>query len=518
MMRVLIPLFFFLLASSLRAQQVIQSSTPAIPQKDSSKVFNPTLKPDEMKQDLNLFYNLRKEANSGLYRYRTKKATDSIYAWAYRQIKKPMSTTNFFKIILQLTNFEGSCHNYTTPAASLVDYYNRQTAFFPFALKYIEGKMIFNSPSDQIPVGARVLSINGVADKQLMNSFYKYATSDGYNTSQKLSSSVNKSFGLRYLYEYGLQQHFHIRFLAPGAKKVQTITVDAVTLQERNKNVENRHSALVENLIDYKKQPAYSFKMINPSTALLSFRIFTMANDANDPRFKPYVAFIDSVFTTLETNKIPNLILDLRGNPGGSDPTFEQPMMYLTDSVFRENRLAYTIFGDAIPYEKYFWGVSPTKRMTAEELAEGKALLKDYFPLLKNGRNMQNAKYNPIYDPKSPGYKGKLYMLIDEDVGSAASHLASLIKAYARNVTTVGVETVGGYYAHNGHMAVVYELPNSKIKSKFSIVHVVQDAPVKKDQPDGRGIIPDYTVWPNYADFMANKDTQMEYVLKLIGK
>ncbi|HEY9260658.1 hypothetical protein, partial [Chitinophaga sp.] len=80
-----------------------------------------------------------------------------------------------------------------------------------------------------------------------------------------------------------------------------------------------------------------------------------------------------------------------------------------------------------------------------------------------------------------------------------------------------GVETVGGYYGHNGHMAVIYELPHSKIKTKFSIVYVDQDAPVKLDQPVGRGIIPDHTVWPSFNDFMENRDTQMEYVLKLIA-
>lgn len=67
-------------------------------------------------------------------------------------------------------------------------------------------------------------------------------------------------------------------------------------------------------------------------------------------------------------------------------------------------------------------------------------------------------------------------------------------------------------------MALIYELPNSKIKSKFSIVYVEQDAPVKPDQPNGRGIIPHHTVWPTFNDFMQNRDTQMEYVLKLIAE
>lgn len=507
-------LFFLLLAHQGWAQPSLQAKKPV----DSLSIYNRQLAPGEMKQDLQVFLDIRKKANSGLYRYRTKKQIDSIYKWAFMQVRQPMSTIDFFKIILQLTDFEGSCHNYTEPNAGLVRYLNQQPGFFPFALKYIEGQMIFNSKTDQIPVGSRVLSINGVSDKDLMQSFYKYNTADGFTQTQKLSGSVNRSYGLRYLYEYGIRDSFAIRFTAPGSTRQQIVTVPAVSLAEREANLLKRHSAPVDSVIDYKVQPKYSFKMLNPGTGLLNLRIFTMANDADDPAFPVYVAFMDSIFQVLDNNKIPNLILDIRSNPGGSDPTFEQPMMYLTDSSFKENTLAYTIFDNGIPYEEYFWGISTAVRMDSAEKAAGKQMLKDYFPALHNGRNMQNPKYNPVYHPKRPGFKGKLYLLIDEDVASAASHLASLVKAYARNVTIVGVETVGGYYGHNGHMSVIYELPHSKIKTKLSIVYVIQDAPVKPDQPEGRGIIPDYTVWPAFSDFMQNRDTQMEYVLKLIAE
>ena len=146
-----------------------------------------------------------------------------------------------------------------------------------------------------------------------------------------------------------------------------------------------------------------------------------------------------------------------------------------------------------------------------------KLFLKDRFPGLINGKNLQAQKHNPVYHPKNPAYNGNVYLLIDERVASAASHFASLLKGYARNATIVGVETCGGYYVHNGHIPLVYQLPNSKIKTKFSIVHVVQDAPVKPDQPVGRGIIPDYEVWQSFDDFMNNRDTQMEFVKKLIA-
>lgn len=486
--------------------------------KDSLQTYNKTLTPGEMKQDLQTFLDIRKAANSGLYRYRTHKQIDSIYKWAFKEVKKPMTTLQFFHIILQLTDFEGSCHNYTEPGEKLVGYLNRQRAFFPYVLKYIEGKIVFNTVGAAIPVGSEILGINDVPAQQLMQSFYKYCTTDGFNITEKQSASVDRSYGIRYLYEYGVKDSFKITYRAPGSTAMQSLTAAAITNDERNAVFEKRFSAPLDSITEWRVQPSYSFKMLNPTTGLFNFRIFNMADDETDPRFPGYVKYIDSVFQLLAKNNVPNLIIDLRGNPGGSDPTFEQPVMYLTDSNFKENAVAYSILGKDIPFEQYFYGTSTSHKMDSVEKVEGKKFLFDYFPALVNGKNMQHPKYNPVYHPKSPGYKGKLYLLIDERVASAGAHMASLVKAYARNVTIVGVETTGGYYYHNGHMPLVYELPNSKIKSKFSIVHVEQDAVVKADQPEGRGIIPDYTVWPSFTDFMQNRDTQMEYVLKLINK
>lgn len=38
----------------------------------------------------------------------------------------------------------------------------------------------------------------------------------------------------------------------------------------------------------------------------------------------------------------------------------------------------------------------------------------------------------------------------------------------------------------------------------------------KRDQPNGRGIIPDYEIWPRFDDFLQQRDTQMEFILECI--
>ena len=511
-MKLVFTILFFLSFSVLTLAQS-ESRTLS----DSLAIFNRLLSPHEMQRDLRVFIDIRADVNSGLYVYRTKEQVDSIYNWAFDKVKDPMSITDFYKVILQLTDFEGSLHNYTEPGSELMDFIKRQKTFFPYHLAYIEGNMVFDGHHETIPPGARILSINGVKDTALMESFYKYFPVDGHSMTYKLAASVENVFSWRYFMEYGLTEEYVVEFTEPGSELIKKTTLKAVTIDQYEENLKNKYSAPVTDLLDFKLQPAYSFEMIRPSVGLLNLRWFGMATGIDDPAFKVYSHFIDSVFKVLDQKKIPNLIIDVRNNPGGSDPTFEQPMMYLSDEEFKENLGAHIIFDPKfIPYEAYFWGVSTSERIDSLTLALGREFLNDYFYEFEDGKSLQNDKYNPVYQPKSPAYKGKLYLLINEGVASAASHFASLVKAYARNVTIVGVETMGGYYVHNGHIALVYELPDSEIKTKFSVVFVVQDAPVRPDQPVGRGIIPDYEVWQRLDDFLANKDTQMEFILKLI--
>ena len=484
---------------------------------DSLQLYNKLLTVQEMHDDIKLMFHIHREANSGFYAYRTEQQVDSMYRAAALEIQAPMRVADFYKVILRLVDDEGSVHNYTIPDLSLIDFLNRQQAFFPYPLIYLEGKIVFDGRSAPIPPGSQITAINGVSDEQLMHAFYKYYPSDGYNRTRKLSASVDKAFGINYLLEYGLFDEYTVTYRRPGTDAEEEAVMPAVTLAERDTNITNRYSAPVTGQLDFKTQQPYSFRMLQPSVGLLNLRWFGMVTGQEDPGFETYVHFLDSVFTVLDNNGVTNLIIDVRNNPGGADPTFEEPVMHLTDQTFKENVDAYIAFDpDSIPYMDYFWGVSTSERLDSLSIEAGKAYLKDHFPVYRNGISKQNQKYNPTYHPKTPAFRGHLYLLINENVGSAASHFVSLVKGYVENVTMVGVETCGGYYVHNGHTPLVYELPHSRIKTQFSIVHVTQDAPEKESQPEGHGIIPDYEVWPSLEDFFRHKDTQLEFVLKLI--
>lgn len=84
------------------------------------------------------------------------------------------------------------------------------------------------------------------------------------------------------------------------------------------------------------------------------------------------------------------------------------------------------------------------------------------------------------------------------------------------NTITIGEETIGGYYGHNGHTPMEYKLPKSKIVTRFSIVNLEQDVPQKSNQIYNRGLLPDLEVTQSFEDFIKNIDTQMNYTLELL--
>ncbi|MFT3822728.1 MAG: S41 family peptidase [Chitinophagaceae bacterium] len=484
---------------------------------DSNTYITAPFTPQQMKADLAVFRAIRDSANSGLYRYRTKQQIDSIYQWANTQISKPLPPLAFYRLIVLLTDFEGSCHNWTGLPYDIKYYLPRNKGFFPYNLKYIEGNIIVNNTGGQIPPGSRIKGINGIADSVVLQRLYKYRTTDGYNITEKQYASVQVRFGIKYQVEFGIKDSFTIQYSLPNSTQLLTAKLKSISMDEDKINYLQRHSAPFDSLVGdiNDVQDKYSFKQVNDSVALFTIRSFTMANGDGDPAYKVYCHFLDSIFVWMnEGNRIKHLIIDVRNNPGGSDPNFEKTFSYLANQPFKENSFAYILFNH-LPLPQYYDWYSEDKENQQGDQRRIENNLQNGFPVFKDGKYFQDQKYNPLWYPDNDRFKGNIYLLTNDFVASAASHFASLIKSYS-DATIIGEETAGGYYGHNGHIPIQYILPNTKMKTEFSIVFVEQDARTLSTQAVGQGIMPDFEVRQSFNDFMSNADTKMKFVLQLI--
>lgn len=469
---------------------------------------------EKLKQDLNIFKEIREKANSGLYKYRTKQQIDSIYSWAFSQLDEPKELIEFYKILLQITDFEGSLHNDTTLPDDFEKKRSSGNVFFPYPVKLISKQLIINFENSEIPLGSQIHNINGIETQKLLSSLYKYYTTDGYNITGK-SIGIGGSFAKYFEMEYGPQKSFLVEYSLPNQTQKLTKMIASVSNEIRKENFKKRFSLPMDSLQYARAKDKYSFKLISPNAALLSVHTFVIGRNAKDKIHIAYKKYLDSCFKYLsEHSEIQNLIVDIRNNGGGTDPNDILTFSYLTQKPYRENASAYVNF-QKIPFANYLVYEETDAKKQQEERKDFEDELLEEFPKLINKKYPQDKKFNPVLQPDKNTFKCQIYLLISPRIASAGSLFAALV-AGNTNAIVIGEETMGGYFGHNGHTPIEYELPNTKIKTQFSIVNLEQDVPQKANQVFGRGIIPDHEISQTFEDFMQNKDTQFEHTLKLI--
>ncbi len=490
----------------------------------SQSLFSQSLKDSfsikKMKQDLQVYKNIRTKANSGLYKYRTETEIDSIYSWADMEVNKSKTYRDFYNIICQLTDFEGSVHNYNElPKKIYAALKNEGSGYCPLQIKQIGNKMIMNIKGKDIPLGSEIISINGEPIDSICKNLYKYYTTDGVNTTGKYIG-INGSFAKYYRLHYGLKEEFVITYKKHNEQVMKSTTLKSIGYAAYNTNFGNRYSKPFDDLdyINYDKlKDKYSYEKIDANTGILTINTFVIGWNEKDANHKIYVKYLDSIFTIIKKEKIKNIIVDVRHNGGGTDPNDLVSYTYFAQKEFSENKEAWVSFRK-IPYMKYIDTKVP-RFLRFLGVIKYNLYFKQEFPIEKNGRFYEGDQSDDhkIRTPKKNVFTGNIYLMISPRIASAGSLFASMVAGNS-NTIVIGEETMGGYYGHNGHIPMTYILPESKLKTTFSIVNLKQYVPEKKNQIHGRGIIPDYKVVQTYADFLTHTDTQMNFVLDLIKK
>ena len=472
----------------------------------------------KMKQDFEIFKQISKDANSGLYKYRTKQQIDSIYYWGNLQIEKLTTYRDFYNLICTISDFEGSVHNnISLPKKYAENLKNEKFGYFPFPLKWIEGKWLVNIDDKEIPVGAEIISINSVPISEIIPNLYKYYSTDGLNITGK-RIGLRTNFSKYYRLHYGLTKTFKVSYLNPTSKLLETKIIESVGNKKYYENFNKIHSLPLDKYYyyDLKENQKYNYNPLDSITGILTIHTFDMGNEATNEH-KKYKQFLDSIFVDINVKGIKNLIVDIRNNGGGTDPNDLITYSYLTHRNFQENKAAWISF-NKIPLIRYY-NIGIPKFIRPLVVGKYNKQFQEQFPLEKDGKFYQDekSKDHKTWYLNQNAFTGTIYLLTSPAIASAGSLFAAMV-AGNQNTITIGEETMGGYYGHNGHTPLEYKLPKSKIIIQFSVVNLEQDVPKNEKQKYDRGIIPDYEITQTFDDFIKNTDTQMNFTLELIKK
>ena len=210
---------------------------------------------------------------------------------------------------------------------------------------------------------------------------------------------------------------------------------------------------------------------------------------------KAFVHFLDSCFIIVHNKNTKDLIIDLRGNPGGA-AIFSNPLVAFFATRPFIGASTFKIRTSKI--NKEFWrDVSDTSCLNAD--------IKRQILSRKDGERFEIDGTRYKYPPRSDSlrFKGNVYVLINGSAFSQAIEVAAMIQKYKLG-KLIGEPTTPLMSAN----ARQFKLPNTQLTVNFPEAYY-GDSSMKN------GVIPDYYI---QDDILTEKDEILDYTIQMINK
>jgi hypothetical protein len=360
--------------------------------------------PQAVKADLAYLYQTLQAAHYNLYVNMPKARYDSAYHALYNSIQDSLTTleiTRLFQPFLALGNI-AHC-NMSFPGALYYDSSIQHTNYlFPLTIEVVNGKtvVINNFSYDPSIKPGDEITFDGI-DK---------AAEIIAGESRAMKNTLMELYTIPrvYWWRFGSQQVFNVKI------NNRAVTLNGVLAYQLEKRLETL------------KQPfntGREFRMIG-ALAYLHPGIFindeSSGNTSEHNTFQnnEFINFIDTAYLKMHRAHAKQLLIDLRGNPGG-DNSFSDPMIaYFANKPFWFCS-SFSIKTSAVT--KQFW-----KDVNDTTLAE----LKKQVLSHKDGDtfSVKFKKYPPRKD--SLHFDGQVYVLVDKYSYSNTVSVAAIIQDY----------------------------------------------------------------------------------------
>ncbi|MEL6812134.1 MAG: S41 family peptidase [Bacteroidota bacterium] len=443
-------------------------------------------------EDYNILKNVLTKGHPSLYEYTSKSEWDSLFTnFEEKTIKTIQDNNDLYKSITELTDHARDGHLIVMrpPLDSI-------PKLFPLLLKIIDEKLYTDTDDFGIPVGSEIISIDGINAVELRKRLMKYAPSDGFNTTKK-DRQIEREFGILHFYEFGSKPTYLVTYKTPS-NQVITTKIESQPFQSIGRRFGKRNSFFGRNTVS-KKEPFLYF-IDSSNTAILTMNTFGLNQEQFQSKLK-------EIFKQIKRSKTENLIIDLRQNDGGYPENANYAFSHIAKESFIQPKNQQVVISQ-LPSEEY-----------SQEIINDDSYESFFEKYFQNSVKIENkwVVYAPGHEasmvPAKKRFKGQVYALVGGKTFSAGSTFA--LNCKNQGIPLIGEETGGGYYLHTGGYPVIYTLPHSKIKMMMSFVKVeknVRDQTVNK----GSGVLPDIEVQLTVEDLIQERDSQLEYILRLI--
>jgi hypothetical protein len=406
--------------------------------------------PEELQED---FFRFRSILETKAVKVFTdRKRLSGILDEAEARLTAPMTELEFLRLLAPITAELRCGHSFLSVSAGCEAYMRERAAFFPLEVGIVAGRLfVLDDPhgSGAAP-GSEILSIDGRPADAVVRVLTGNMTTDGHDRGRP-RHDAERWFASMYFTYIDAPDAFTLELLPPGAAAAETIYVPAV----RDPALAKTAQGVVHDTVD----TPYSYTF-NRNWAYLSVPVFSYSDNG------AYRQFLRGFFEELAERGLEVLVLDLRGNYGGSPGPTAELLQYLIDRPVR-------FFADNNPFYLIPWE-----------------------------RDIR---------PAPAAFTGRLFVLTDEACFSMTGFLLSILKHH-RIGTLVGAPSSGGPVCSDASRNAV--LPNTGLRLRYS----TQKFTIAAGRlPPGYGVEPDIPVARNLDDLVSGRDAVLEAALSAAG-
>lgn len=452
------------------------------------------LYPERLRDDVELLRAAIHEAHPDPYRYHTKAELDAIFDQVRDSIIRTMSVVEFEQALMPIFRGLGDAHCYADRPPSLVNALDREASLLPLQVRILpEGVFVEEELKGfrSIPVGSRVVSINGNSIEAIMDRLMATVVCDGANRSYA-ERVVEREFNVRYNLYVERSSTYKVAFVGPdklpGERTVFAMTGEQIASTRKPKGT---------GLLPWGSTWHADHDVLWVNLRTLDSDSLTEADQRPD-------RFLQAMLSEAQKSKVRTLVIDLRG-AGGRELAMAElvfssiaktPFKVLDGMVVRSIAPPPPRASVAVPED--FYATTNSRFLLAGQgdyrLPETDSRLSEHLPMTK-------------------AFSGKVYVLCDGYTRDAAAALVMMVRRTKRG-RVVGEETGSNAFGFTGGPRWTITAPGSGLRFQVPLLKYIPAG--RGEGPMDRGEQPNHQAYQTAAGVVRGQDRIRSSLLEMI--
>ena len=456
----------------------------------------PSISTGALLADADVLQRTYETLHPGLYRYNTPQQMDANFAALRSELSRAADLQRAFLAFARFTATLQCGHSYPNfynqPDAIANALFQRQDRV-PFYFRWIDHSMVVTrnvSGDRRLAPGTTILSINGMSSEHILAALLPLARADGANDAKRVDQ-----MGVQGNDRY---EAFDLYFpmLFPQSTTTMALRVREIDGSEAGFSVtaltyEQRIAPIAAKLAAAHggTQPLWSFRFLAPKVAELVMPTWDVYETKWD-----WQAFLNRAFAEIDAKRPAKLIIDLRGNEGGSD-VGRALLAHMIDRPLQLDARIRLVRYRAVPPDisPYLTTWDPSFKDWGPTATPYDAR---FFRLASSASDDGGAAIAPI----APRLRSAVFVLVDASNSSATFNFEEAAQQ-AHLAKLVGSPTGGNQRGINGGAFFFVHLPNSHIEIDLPLIGTFAAQP----RPNA-GLTPDIPVSAGPKDLARGSD------------